>query len=93
LSLEGTDRADGAIPKGRRPLALLALLATSGSRGLSRDKATALLWPERDAEHGRNSLSQVLSSLRRDLGRDDLVLGTAEIRLNADAITSDVEDS
>jgi len=92
LSLEGTDHADGAMPKGRRPLALLALLATSGSRGLSRDKATALLWPERDAEHGRNSLSQVLSSLRRDLGRDDVVLGTAEIRLNADAIASDVED-
>jgi DNA-binding SARP family transcriptional activator len=92
LSLEGTDHANGATPKGRRPLALLALLATSGSRGLSRDKVTALLWPESDAERGRNSLSQVLSSLRRDLGPDDLVLGTAEIRLNADAITSDVEN-
>jgi DNA-binding SARP family transcriptional activator len=80
------------MPKGRRPLALLALLATSGSRGLSRDKVTALLWPESDAERGRNSLSQVLSSLRRELGAGDLVLGTAEIRLNADAITSDVED-
>lgn len=73
-------------------MALLAVLATSGSRGLSRDKVTALLWPESDADRGRNSLSQVLSSLRRDLGPDDLVLGTAEIRLNADAITSDVED-
>lgn len=92
LSLEGTEHANGAMPRGRRPLALLTLLATTGSRGLSRDKVTALLWPESDAERGRNSLSQVLSSLRRDLGPDDLVLGSAEIRLNADAITSDVED-
>jgi len=92
LSLEGTDHGNGATPKGRRPLALLALLATSGSRGLSRDKVTALLWPESDAERGRNSLSQVLSSLRRELGPDDPVLGTAEIRLNPNAITSDVED-
>jgi DNA-binding SARP family transcriptional activator len=91
LSLEGTGHA-GPMPKGRRPLALLALLATSGSRGLSRDKVTALLWSESDSERGRNSLSQVLSSLRRDLGPDDPVLGTAEIRLNADMITSDVED-
>ena len=91
LSLEGA-AGNGATPKGRRPLALLALLATSGSRGLSRDKVTALLWPESDAERGRNSLSQVLSSLRRELGPDDPVLGTAEIRLNANAITSDVED-
>jgi DNA-binding SARP family transcriptional activator len=92
LSLEGTNGADSAMPKGRRPLALLALLATSGPRGLSRDKVTALLWPESDAERSRNSLSQVLSSLRRDIGPEDLVLGTAEIRLNADAITSDVEE-
>ena len=91
LSLETTDLVPSP-PTGRRPLALLALLAATGSRGLSRDKVTALLWPERDSEHGRNSLSQALSALRRDLGADDLVLGTAEIRLNAVLVTSDVED-
>lgn len=91
LSLEITDLG-AALNTGRRPLALLVLLAAAAPRGLSRDKVTALLWPERDSEHGRNSLSQALSALRRDLGADDLILGTAEIRLNADLITSDVED-
>ena len=91
LSLESIDA--GPVPHtGRRPLALLALLAAAGPRGLSRDKVTALLWPERDTEHGRNSLSQVLSTLRRDLGADDTTLGASEIRLNPDVVTSDVEE-
>jgi hypothetical protein len=83
LSLEGMDAANGAMPKGRRTLALLALLAKSGSRGLSRDKVTALLWPDSDAERGRNSLSQVLSSLRRDVGPGDLVSESILHDLNA----------
>jgi serine/threonine-protein kinase len=70
----------------------LAVLATAGVRGLSRDKCTALLWPERDTERSRNSLSQALSALRRDLGAEDLVVGSSEIRLNSDVITSDVAD-
>jgi DNA-binding SARP family transcriptional activator/tetratricopeptide (TPR) repeat protein len=69
----------------------LAVLATA-ARGLSRDKVTVLLWPERDTDRARNSLSQVLSALRRDLGAEALVVGTAEIRLNNDVITSDVTE-
>ena len=74
----------------RRPLALLALLAVRGRRGLSRDSIIALLWPESDPEHGRNSLSQLLYLLRRDLGAEDVVLGTVELRLNTDVISCDV---
>ena len=91
LSLETADLGD-ARRIGRRPLALLAVLAASGPRGLSRDKLTALLWPERDSEHSRNSLSQLLSGLRRDLGAEDLIGGTLEVRLNGDVIASDVEE-
>ncbi len=76
----------------RRPLALLALLAVSGRRGFSRDKIVALLWPESDAEHGRNSLSQVISLLRRELATDDIVLGTAELRVNSDVLACDVTE-
>ena len=39
----------------RKTLGLLALLAAAGQRGLSRDKLIASLWPETDAEHGRDS--------------------------------------
>jgi DNA-binding SARP family transcriptional activator len=41
-------------PVQRHRLALLALLATSGSRPQSRDKLVGWLWPERDTEHARN---------------------------------------
>ena len=37
----------------RKTLALLALLAVAGRRGLSRDKVSAFLWPDGDTEHAR----------------------------------------
>ena len=82
---------DGAATR-RRPLALLALLAVAGSRGVSRDKIVAYLWPESDDERARNSLSQALTSLKRELGAEPLVLGSTELRLNEDLITSDVQE-
>ena len=90
LSIENA--AVGGAPKNRRPLALLALLAVKGRRGLSRDTIVALLWPESDADHGRNSLSQVISALRRELAVDDALLGTTELRLNPDVLTCDVTE-
>jgi DNA-binding SARP family transcriptional activator/TolB-like protein/Tfp pilus assembly protein PilF len=74
----------------RRPLALLALLAVNGHRGLGRDKIVALLWPESDAERGRNSLNQAVSLLRRELAADDILLGSVELRLNTDVLACDV---
>ena len=91
LTLETAD-AGTALSTGRRPLALLAVLAAAGARGLSRDKVTALLWPERDTDRSRNSLSQLLSAVRRDLAAEDLVAGTSDIRLNPNVITSDVAE-
>jgi DNA-binding SARP family transcriptional activator len=89
LSIESTSSI-GGLTANRRPLALLALLAVNGGRGLSRDRIIALLWPESDAERGRNSLSQVMSLLRRELAADDILLGTAELRLNTDVLACDV---
>ena len=37
----------------RKALALLALLAASGARGVARDVAAALLWPESDEARAR----------------------------------------
>lgn len=89
LSIENAVSA-GGLTAHRRPLAVLALLAVEGRRGLSRDKIVALLWPESDSERGRNSLSQVISLLRRELAADDVVLGTVELRLNTAVIACDV---
>lgn len=91
LSIEDAGSIGGATPN-RRPLALLALLAVNGSRGLSRDAIVALLWPESEPERARNSLSQVISLLRRELAADDLLLGTAELRVNRDVLACDVTE-
>jgi DNA-binding SARP family transcriptional activator/TolB-like protein len=88
LAIDGAKLSESGVTR-RRPLALLALLAVAGERGVSRDKLIAYLWPESDAERARNSLSQALSSLRRE-GGNEIVLGSTELRLNPERITSDV---
>jgi DNA-binding SARP family transcriptional activator/tetratricopeptide (TPR) repeat protein len=75
----------------RRRIALLALLAAAGERGLSRDKLQAYLWPESPAENARHALEQLLYALRRQFG-DDVVLGTNPVALNPKVIESDTDD-
>jgi eukaryotic-like serine/threonine-protein kinase len=90
LSVEiGGASATGAGQR-RKTLALLAVLAAAGRRGVSRDKLTTYLWPESDTEHARNLLKQGCYALRRDLCAPDLFLGAAELRLNPEVITSDI---
>ena len=52
----------------------------------------ALLWPERDAERGRHSLSQLLYSLRGDLGAGALIGGVDEVRLDPAQVGSDLAE-
>ena len=91
-ALERDDGQPGTGATQRRPLALLALLAMAGERGMSRDKLIAYLWPERDEERARHVLAQTLYALRRDLSGAEVVLGTADLRLNPDAIRTDVAE-
>ena len=67
-------------------LALLAYLALASPRAFHRrDALLALLWPEHDAEHARNSLNQSVHILRRHLGPDTIVA-------NGDALGPDWTD-
>src|SRR2546426_457507 len=91
LAVERDGAQCGGAAARRKTLALLALLAGAGRRGLSRDKLTAYLWPESDTEHGRGLLKQACYALRRDLGTPELFLGSIELRLNPGLISSDVE--
>jgi DNA-binding SARP family transcriptional activator len=75
----------------RRPLALLALLAAAGERGITRAKAVGLLWPDSDDEKARRVLAQTLYSIRRDLG-GDIVAGTTELRLHPESIDCDLRE-
>jgi DNA-binding SARP family transcriptional activator len=79
----------GAAPQ-RKVLALLAVLAASGEAGIARERLTVLLWPESDEERARGSLKQALHTIRRQLDAPDIVVGAAELRLDAEHIESDV---
>jgi len=87
---------DGQLHSGpasqRRRLALLAVVAAAGRRGVSREKLVALLWPDAEPEAARHSLYQALHAVRRSAGGDDVFLGTATLQLNPDRIGSDVGD-
>jgi DNA-binding SARP family transcriptional activator len=59
-----------AVP--RHHLALLALLAATHGRAISRGKLAAWLWPERDVGPAGRLLDQGVDALRRVLGADAL---------------------
>ncbi len=85
------ERVLGAAAQPRR-LALLAMIARAGARGISRDRLQSTLWPDTDPERGAHALKQALYALRRDAGADGLFEGTRDLRLDPDLITSDVAE-
>ena len=74
----------------RHRIALLAMLAVSTPRGLTREKAMACVWPERDTEHARRLLNQSVHVLRKTLGDTALVTSGDELRLSRAALQCDV---
>ena len=72
----------------RHRLALLAVLATRRS-GLSRDRLTALLWPDSDPERGRPQLSDSVYRINSALGEVIQSVGE-ELRLKPDSARCDV---
>jgi DNA-binding SARP family transcriptional activator len=69
---------------------VLALLARSGSRGVSRAKLLALLWPDASDEQGRRVVTQALYALRRDMGDERAIAGTQDLRLDSNVVWCDV---
>ena len=56
------ERGDGAAPLAgaaaqRKTLALLAVLAAAGDRGVSREKLLLYFWPESDGDRARHALT------------------------------------
>jgi TolB-like protein/DNA-binding SARP family transcriptional activator/Flp pilus assembly protein TadD len=76
----------------RRALALLAVLASAGAQGATRDSLLALLWPDSDEGQARTSLKQLVHTVRRQLGEPGLFLPTGNFRLDPDRVASDVGD-
>jgi DNA-binding SARP family transcriptional activator len=85
------DEAGVEVATQPRRLALLALLAAAGPRGITRAKLQAQLWPESSTDSARHALDQLLYYLRRQVD-PDLFLGTDPLRLNPAIITSDLDE-
>jgi len=81
----------GAAAQPRR-LAILAVLARAGDRGIRREKILALLWTDTEEEQARKTFAKALHALRRDLGVEEAVIGGMELRLNPELISSDVRE-
>ncbi len=67
FEIAGFDGKEIVIP-GRKPSALLAILALSPSFSCTRERLIGLLWSDRGDAQARNSLRQALVSLKRALG-------------------------
>ncbi len=73
-----------------RRLALLAVVAVSRGRGVSRDKLLGYLWPEGQPDSARHSLEQLVYGLRREVG-ESVFLDGNPMRLNPEVVLSDIE--
>src|SRR4051812_13930298 len=74
-SLRAEDGPLAGPPAQRHRIALLALIVWSWPQPLSRDRAMALLWPEKDTASARRLLNLAVHVLRAALG--DLVIASA----------------
>src|SRR5690242_2981201 len=74
-----------------RAIAVLIVVAAAGERGISRDRLTALLWPDADAQRGRHSLNQWLHVLRAAFNEDVLVHDGPMIRVDRDVLWTDID--
>lgn len=81
IDQDGAARGAGGIASRRHPVALMALLACSPSRTLSRAKLAGLLWPERPEAAARNRLNSCVYNVRRALGDEALITVGENLRL------------
>lgn len=76
----------------RRRIALLASIAASRGRPVSRDKLMALLWPDATSERARHLLSDSIYLVRKELGESAVVATAGDVRLDDEVVSSDVGD-
>ncbi len=73
-------------------IAFLAILAVQRGSPVSRDRLIGLLWPEHDGDRARRLLSEALYVVRKELSEEVIVAAGDDLRLDPDALASDVED-
>ena len=78
------------VPVQGLSLALLAALAATAPRGLTRERVLALLWPEVDGPRAGHRLTQLNYALRKTVLADPVV-GTSDLRLDPSVVMTDVQ--
>ena len=77
-------------PAQRHRIALLALVVSAWPQPISRDRAMALLWPERDLPNARRLLNLALHVLRGALGDDAIVSASDGLVFAPSAVRCDL---
>jgi DNA-binding SARP family transcriptional activator len=90
----GLESDDGVgAPRLRPPrLALLAVLAAAGERGVSRERLIGYLWPEADEQHASHSLRQARYAMRNELGIEIIRARGSVLSLDSALIDSDLAE-
>jgi len=91
-SLRAGDAPVGGPPAQRHRVALLALMAATWPQPLSRDRAMALLWPERDTANARRLLNLAVHVLRGTLGDGVITSAGDALQLNPSALRCDLHE-
>ena len=92
LSLKNGDQLTTGAGTQRSRLAILAVLAAAGPRGVTRDRLLGYFWADADEERARQALKQASYALRQAVGVDLFLSNGATLALNASLITSDVAE-
>lgn len=91
-SLRSGDALLTGPPVQRHRIALLALIVAAWPQPLSRDRAMALLWPERDVSNARRLLNLAVHVLRAALGEGSIASAGDGLLLNPSVVRCDLHD-
>ena len=90
--LRSGDQPISGPPAQRHRIALLALIVGSWPQPLSRDRAMAMLWPERDLTGARRLLNLAVHVLRAALGEDAIASTGDGLLLNPSRVSCDLHE-
>jgi DNA-binding SARP family transcriptional activator/tetratricopeptide (TPR) repeat protein len=87
------ERRDGSTPPRvrRQRLAILAVIAAAGDRGVSRERICGLLWPETSETRARHALRQALYALGQEV-QADIIQADLVLRLDHNLLAADVTE-
>lgn len=92
FELIGPDGSAIPVPT-KKNRGLLAILALSPGRQVTRERLCGLLWGERGEEQARSSLRQSLAVLRKELGEaEPMIIQTRDDLVQLQSVAADVTD-